>query len=216
MRSLRSCSVVFCGLLLILSQAPARADALIDAEAFIKARQYDKAIAVLEPVVTAGKAPAEVYNTLGTAYNWKKDYDKALKNYRQAAKLDKKFLTSPMPILGHFKRYDEMIQIGEAVLTKGERDPAIFTALLNAYYDTKNTREYDRILRMLKAQRYSAPYEIDYQRYVLAKAEVRAGHHEAAFAYIGRMKDKSLLQFMRTQSDFGPVSKDPRFIKMTK
>ena len=216
MRGLRLCSAVLCGLLLMLSQTPSRADALNDAQALIKARQYDKAVAVLAPVVAAGKASAEAYNTLGTAYHWKKDYDKALENYRQAARLDKKFLTSPMPILDHFKRYDEMIQIGEAVLSRGDRNPGILTALLNAYYITKNTREYDRVLGILQAQRYSTPYEIDYQRYVLAKAEVRAGRHEAAIAYIAKMKDKSLLHFMQTQSDFGPISNDPRFIKMTK
>ena len=209
-------SVILGGLLLILGCVSVNAAVLDDARAFIDARQYDKAIALLQGLADRGNASAEVYNELGRAYHWKKDMDNALKSYRKAAQLDKKFLTSPLPILDHFKLYDEIIQIGETYLTGGGRDPGVITGLLNAYYVQKNTRDYERVLSLLKAQRYSDAYEIDYQRYVLAKAEVRAGQYEQAIAYIRKMKNRALLQFMRTANDFGPISKDARFIEMTK
>jgi tetratricopeptide (TPR) repeat protein len=171
---------------------------------------------VLQPVVANGTATAEEINELGIAYHWKKDYDNALKYYRQASNLDKTYLTSPLPILDHFKLYDEMIQIGEAVLSRGDTTPGVLTGLLNAYYSTAKWADYERVLGVLKATTYADPYDADYQRYVLAKAEVRAGRHEEAIAYIAGMTTRSLLQFMATASDFDPIANDPRFIEMTK
>lgn len=216
MRSAYLCRLIFGGLLLILSLVSASADTLDDANALIGAGRYDEAIVMLEGAVVSGNAAAELYDTLGRAYHWKKDFDNALKNYRLAAKLDKRFLTSPLPILDHFKLYDEIIQIGEAVLSRGDRDPWILSSLLNAYYDTKNTGEYERVLGILAAQSYSDAYTADYQHYVLAKAEVRAGRHDEAIAYISQMGDKSLLQFMQTAPEFEPIKSDSRFIAMTK
>jgi hypothetical protein len=69
---------------------------------------------------------------------------------------------------------------------------------------------------VLKATTYTDPYDADYQRYVLAKAEVRAGRHEEAIAYIARMTTRSLLQFMATAEDFDPIANDSHFIEMTK
>ncbi len=72
------------------------------------------------------------------------------------------------------------------------------------------------MLRILRSHRYSDAYTIDYQRYLLSKAEVRANQYDKAFGYIRKMKDKGLLQYMRTSGDFTPIAKDPRFIKLTK
>lgn len=216
MRARGICGLVLAGLLLVVGPASVRADSLGEARTLLEARDYDGAIRMLEGLVAATNASAEVHNELGVAYHWKKDYDNALKHYRQAAKLDKLYLTSPLPILDHFKLYDEMIQIGEAVLSRGDTSPGILTGLLNAYHNTGNRPEYERVLGILKAQAYADPYDIDYQRYVLAKAEVRAGRHEEAIAYIARMTTRSLLQFMATAEDFDPIARDPRFIAMTK
>lgn len=216
MRGSRLCGFVFAGFVLVLGHVAASAGPLEDARALMDARRYDEAIAVLQPAVANGTATAEEINELGIAYHWKKDYDNALKYYRQASNLDKTYLTSPLPILDHFKLYDEMIQIGEAVLSRGDTSPGTLTGLLNAYYSTGDTTEYGRVLGILKTQTYTDPYDADYQRYVLAKAEVRAGRHEEAIAYIAGMTTRSLLQFMATASDFDPIANDPRFIEMTK
>ena len=216
MRSLVSRIVLIVGLFLMFSQVSAGAGALDDAKALMNARQYDKAVAVLEAVAAKGDADAQVYFELARAYHWKKDLDNALKYYRKAAELDKRYLTSPLPILNHFKRYDEMIQIGETALSRGDRDVSVFSGLLNAYYDQKKTKDYDRVLRILRAHHYTDAYRIDYQRYLLAKADVRANQYEKAFEYIRRMKDKGLLQYMRTSDDFVPIAKDPRFVALTK
>lgn len=216
MRALRLYGFVFGLLSLVLGHGPALAGALEDARALMDQRRYDDAIAVLQQVVDAGTATAEEINELGIAYHWKKDFDNALKYYRRAADLDKTYLTSPLPILDHFKRYEEIIQIGEAVLSRGDTTPGVLTGLLNAYYSTGKQADYERVLGVLKAATYSDPYDADYQRYVLAKAEVRAGRHEEAIAYISRMTTRSLLQFMATAAEFGPIAKDPRFIEMTK
>ncbi|PKP77644.1 MAG: hypothetical protein CVT81_08335 [Alphaproteobacteria bacterium HGW-Alphaproteobacteria-3] len=203
-------------LIYMLAPATAGAGPLEDARTLIDARRYDEAVKVLEQAVAADNASAELYNELGIAYHWTKDYDRALKYYRQAAKLDKTYLTSPLPILDHFNLYDEMIQIGEAALSQGDTHPGVLTGLLNAYYMTGNEPEHQRVLGILKAQTYVDLYEMDYQRYVLAKVEVRAGRHEEAIAYIAQMTTTSLLQFMATASDFDPIAQDPRFIEMTK
>lgn len=216
MRNFCSRIALVAALLLMFGLAPAGAGALDDARALMNSRQYDKAVVVLEAVVTKGNADAQVYFELGRAYHWKRDFDNALKNYRKASELDKKYLTSPLPMLNHFKRYDEMTQIGETALSRGDRDVAVFSGLLNAYYDQKKTRDYDRVLRILRSHRYKDAYTIDYQRYLLAKAEVRANQYEKAFDYIRRMKDKGLLQYMRTSGDFTPIAKDSRFITLTK
>ena len=216
MRNLYSRIALIAGLFLMLGLAPAGAGALDDARSLMNQRQYDKAVVVLQAVVDKGDANAQVYFELARAYHWKKDLDNALKYYRKAAELDKIYLTSPLPILNHFKRYDEMIQIGETALSRGDRDVGVFSGLLNAYYDQKKMKDYDRVLRALRSHRYADDYRIDYQRYLLAKAEVRANQYEKAFTYIRKMKDKGLLQYMRTSGDFTPIAKDPRFITLTK
>jgi tetratricopeptide (TPR) repeat protein len=146
MRGLRLCGFVFGGFVLVLSHVATFAGPLEDARALMDARRYDEAIAVLQPAVANGTATAEQINELGIAYHWKKDYDNALKYYRQAANLDKTYLTSPLPILDHFKLYDEMIQIGEAVLSRGDKTPGVLTGLLNAYYSTAKWADYERVL----------------------------------------------------------------------
>jgi hypothetical protein len=80
---------------------------------------------------------------------------------------------------------------------------------------TGKTQDYDRVLRILRSPRYTDAYTIDYQRYLLAKAEVRSGQYEKSFDYIRRMKDKGLLQYVRTSEDFASIAKNPRFIAMT-
>jgi tetratricopeptide (TPR) repeat protein len=208
--------VALIALFMTVGLASAGATALDNARALMNQRQYDKAVVVLEAIVSKGNGNAEVYFELGRAYHWKRDFDNALKNYRKASELDKKYLTAPLPMLNHFKRYDEMMQIGETALSRGDRDVAVFSGLLNVYYDQKKTRDYERVLGMLRSHRYADPYRIDYQRYLLAKAEVRANQYEKAFTYIRPMKDKGLLQYMRTSGDFTPIAKDPRFIALTK
>jgi tetratricopeptide (TPR) repeat protein len=71
--------------------------------------EWRGACALPQPAVADGTATAEQINELGIAYHWKKDYDNALKHYRQAAKLDKTYLTSPVPILDHVKLYDHHV-----------------------------------------------------------------------------------------------------------
>jgi tetratricopeptide (TPR) repeat protein len=137
MRKLCSRIASIAGLILTLGVASAGAGALEDATSLMDRRQYDKAVAVLEAAVAKGNADAKLFSELGRAYHWKRDFDKALKNYRKASELDKKYLTSPLPILDHFKLYDEMIQIGETALSRGDRGVAVFSGLLNAYYDQK-------------------------------------------------------------------------------
>ncbi len=216
MRKSVLCALLVLGLFSMFGLAAAQASPLEDARNQIAARQYDRAIATLEKVVSAGKANAEVYNELGKAYHWKKDFDNALKNYRIAAKLDKKYLTSALPILDGQQQYDEIIQIGEAAVAHGDKSPTTLTALLNAYFAIKDTKEYDRVLGIVKAQRYSGNYDANYRLYILAKAEMRANQPEAAIAHIEEMDDRALLQYMRTVREFQPLTKDERFIKKTR
>ncbi len=220
MRSLTFCRLLVVGLqvvglLMAAGPAAAQTDPLTTSKSLIESRQYDQVIELLEKEVAAGRANAAIYNNLGIAYNWKQEYEKALKNYRLAAKLDPRYVTAPLQILNHFRLYDEIIQIGEADLAKGYKRPTVLTALLNAYYDTKKPSEYQRVLDIVKAQTYSSAYDANYRLYILVKAEVRAGRSREAIGYVAQMDDKSLLQYMRTSDDFKPIASDPRFQKLT-
>jgi tetratricopeptide (TPR) repeat protein len=215
MKRLTSFHAGLFGLLLLFCAPAAWATPLDEAQSLISAGNYDRAIELLEQVVKDSTATAEVYNVLGNAYAWKKDYDNALKNYRVAAKLDKKYVTSPLPLLNQFERYDEIIRVGEAAVANGDKSPHVLTALLNAYFVTKNTRKYDRVVTLVKSQKYTNPEDIEYQKYILAKAALRADNKEGAMEYINLMSDKKFLQYMRTQPDFKPLYDDPRFIKKT-
>jgi len=160
-------SSVFAALVVFVLFAPivAWADALEDAKGLIAKRQYDEAIAILEKLVFSGGADARIYYELGKAYNWKKDWENALKNYRQAMNLDpKKYATATLPVLDHFGLYDEIIRIGEAEFAKKAPpdanfrfyvQPSTLSALLDAYYNKKNTQQYQRVLQIIKAQQYS-------------------------------------------------------------
>jgi tetratricopeptide (TPR) repeat protein len=203
------------GLLFVVALPAAHADVVGDAERLIAQRRYDEAVVILEKAVASGHANADVYNELGIAYNWKQDYENALKNYRQATKLNPKYATSALPVLDHFNLYDEIIGIGEAQIAKGDKRPFILTSLLNAYYETKNTRQYQRVLDIVKGERYSDDHDANYRLFILAKAEVRAGRNDSALDYVAQMHDKSLLQFMRTAKDFQPIANDARFKKLT-
>jgi hypothetical protein len=202
--------------LLLLFCAPAAWSAPVDeAHSLISAGNYDRAIEILEQVVKDAKATAKVYNDLGDAYAWKMDYDNTLKNSMVSAKLDKKYLTSPLPMLNYFRRYDEIVQVGETAVANGDRSPGVLTALLNVYFETKNSRKYDRTVALVKAKQYSKFGDIEYQKYILAKVELRANNKEGAMKYINLMSDKKFLHYMRTQQDFKLLYDDPRFIKKT-
>lgn len=210
MRNLALCSLLFLGWLLVPTPASAQANALADARAFYAQRQYDKSAAVLEKWIASGHADAETYNELGRAYHMMQDYEQALKSYRQAAKLDPKYTLSLLPIILHFKSYDEVIRLGEGELAKGDMDPIVLTSLLGAYH-----QQYLRVLDIVKAQRYSDAYDANYRLFILAKAEVYAGRYDSAIAYTAQINDRAILQFMRTFEDFKPIADDPRFKKLT-
>jgi len=189
---------------------------LLEASILIdKEQKYDEAITILEKEIESDSDNSCAFLLIAVAYHWKKDFDVALAYYRNATNLSPEFRLFIVPLLSDLENWNEIIEIAEPAVKKGNNSPEILGSLLNAYWNTNRKDDIEGLVDNMLNANYEEQWKRCYNNYNLAAYYLKLDQFQVAKAYLKKIVGTDLLKYVQTDPQFEKLFFDPEFQEIT-
>ena len=201
---------------LLAAAGAVAADAKLDeAQRLIVAEKYDPAVRMLDEYVAAHPDSDEAHLLLAQAHHWGKNLAKAKSHYQTAARLDGRHALEIIPLLDETKEWAEIVKLTAAVVKEKTTPPSALGALATAYRELGKAADAERVIAVVAATEYRAPYEQDYKNYVLAYHSLWSKNSARCMTHLTKIDDKALLRYAANSAKFESLFADPEFVRLT-